>query len=94
MGTAERATLTGLGMYVNRDRLVTTFLDLVAIDSPTGHEEAIGHYLKSRFEDLGCSVTQDEIGNLIAILPGSREGTILLSTHMDTAGTDAGIGPS
>ncbi|MGH8947971.1 MAG: M20/M25/M40 family metallo-hydrolase [Acidimicrobiia bacterium] len=93
MGTAEGVDVTGLGMHVDRDRLVTTFLELVAIDSPTGHEEAIGRHLKSRFEDLGCAVTQDDIGNLIAVLPGSREGTILLSTHMDTAGTDVGIVP-
>ena len=26
---------------VDRDRLVRTFLELVAIDSPTGHEEGI-----------------------------------------------------
>ncbi len=85
--------MAGLGLLVDRDRLVTTFLELVAIDSPTGHEEAIGRHLKSRFEDLGCAVTQDDIGNLIAVLPGSREGTVLLSTHMDTAGTDVGIEP-
>ena len=30
----------------------------------------------------------DEHGNLIAVLPGDRDDTMLLSTHMDTAGTD------
>ena len=30
---------------VNRDRLLSTFLDLVAVDSPTGHEEEIGRVL-------------------------------------------------
>ena len=78
---------------MDRDRLLRTFLDLVAIDSPTGHEEEIGKDLEARFEALGCSVSRDEIGNVIAVRPGSSAGTILVSTHMDTAGTDRGIVP-
>jgi tripeptide aminopeptidase len=35
----------------------------------------------------------DDIGNLVAVLPGTRPETVLLSTHMDTAGTDTGIRP-
>ena len=35
----------------------------------------------------------DDIGNLVAVLPGTRPDTVLLSTHMDTAGTDTGIRP-
>ena len=75
---------------VDRERLLRTFLDLVAVDSPTGHEQEIGRVLQARF---GCSTTMDEIGNLLAVYPGTREGTILVSTHMDTAGTDRGITP-
>ena len=84
---------TGLAREVDRDRLLRMFLELVAIDSPTGHEEAIGQELISRFEALGCSVSQDQIGNVVAVLPGTRPDTILISTHMDTAGTDVGIQP-
>ena len=82
-----------LAEEVDRDRLVATFLDLVAIDSPTGHEEQIGKELSTRFTALGCTVTIDDIGNLLAVLPGTRPDTVLLSTHMDTAGTDTGIRP-
>jgi tripeptide aminopeptidase len=78
---------------IDGDRLVRTFLELVEIDSPTGHEEAIGQELGSRFKTLGCDVTKDEMGNLIAVLPGTRDGTVLIATHMDTAGTDTGIRP-
>jgi tripeptide aminopeptidase len=78
---------------IDRDRLLRTFLELVAIDSPTGHEERIGKELVSRFAELGCEVRQDEMGNVVAVLPGRRDGTILLSTHMDTAGTDTEIQP-
>jgi hypothetical protein len=51
---------------VNRDRLLQTFLDLVAIDSPTGHEEEIGHVLERLFGEAGCRVSRDEIGNVVA----------------------------
>ncbi len=78
---------------VDSDRLIATFLDLVAIDSPTGHEEQIGRELEARFTALGCTVSKDDIGNLVAVLPGTRPDTVLLSTHMDTAGTDTGIRP-
>ena len=78
---------------VNHDRLLSTFLDLVAVDSPTGHEEVIGGVLETRFQELGCATRRDEIGNLVAVRSGTRDGTILVSTHMDTAGTDRGVVP-
>jgi di/tripeptidase len=46
---------------VDRDRLLQTFLDLVAIDTPTGHEEEIAKDLEARFDELGCTVSRDEI---------------------------------
>jgi tripeptide aminopeptidase len=79
--------------HVDGDRLLKVFLDLVAIDSPTGHEEAIGKELEKRFGALGCKVERDEIGNLVATYPGDRDDTLLLGFHMDTAGTDTGIKP-
>jgi tripeptide aminopeptidase len=78
---------------VDRDRLLRTFLDLVAVDSPTGHEAEIGRVLDARFRELGCATSIDEVGNIVAVYPGTRVGTILVSTHMDTAGTDRGIVP-
>lgn len=78
---------------VDRDRLLATFLGLVAVDSPTGHEESIGRVLEERYRELGCTTTKDDIGNIVAVLPGTRAGTVLVSTHMDTAGTDRGIVP-
>jgi len=78
---------------VDRQRLVTTFLDLVAIDSPSGDEAAIGEELERRFTALGCTVRRDGIGNIVAVLAGRRDGTIVLSTHMDTVGRDRGIVP-
>lgn len=79
--------------HVDRDRLLSTFLDLVAVDSPTGDEEEMGRVLEARFRELGCETSMDEIGNIVAVYPGTRDETILVSTHMDTAGTDRGIVP-
>jgi tripeptide aminopeptidase len=76
---------------VDPDRLLSTFLDLVSIDSPTGHEEEIGRVLEARFRAFGCATTKDAIGNIVATYPGTRDGTILVATHMDTAGTDRGV---
>ena len=78
---------------VDRDRLLQTFLELVAIDSPRGQEAEISAELERRFGELGCDVRRDAIGNLVAVLAGRREGTVMVSTHMDTVGTDVGIKP-
>ena len=91
LGSAEGAAR--MDTAVDRERLLRTFLDLVAVDSPTGHEGEIGRVLEARFRELGCASSMDEIGNIVAVYPGTREGTILVSTHMDTAGTDRGIVP-
>jgi tripeptide aminopeptidase len=77
---------------INQERLVQTFLELVQIDSPSGHEKAIGERLKNLFSQLGCQVTMDAIGNLVARYEGEGE-PVILSTHMDTVGADTGIKP-
>jgi tripeptide aminopeptidase len=82
---------------VDKDRLIDTFLELVRIDSPSGHEETIARDLIARLEGLGLAVTQDVTGSLVARLDGvgerSEDAPLLLSAHMDTVGTDTGIRP-
>jgi tripeptide aminopeptidase len=87
------AALDEVKSEVNRDRIVATFLELVAIDSPTGQEQRIGDELERRFSELGTTVRRDVAGNLVATLPGTRGDPFLVSTHMDTVGTDVGIRP-
>ena len=77
---------------INRDRIVQTFLELAAIDSPSGEEDAIAAELERRLQALGLEATQDAAGNVLA----RREGTgaaILLSAHMDTVEPGRGIKP-
>ena len=78
---------------INENRLVQTFLDLVAIDSPSGQEEAISKDLARRCAELGGAVEQDEHWNLIARWPQGQGDWLLLSAHMDTVGKDIGIKP-
>jgi tripeptide aminopeptidase len=79
---------------INEQRLVQTFLDLVAIDSPSGEEAVISEELARRFTALGGEVEADEYHNLIARFPGTRAGDyLMMSAHMDTVGKDRGIKP-
>ncbi len=77
---------------INRERLVKTFLELVAIESPSGDEDAIASELERRLTALGVDASQDAHGNVLGKRAGS--GTpILLSAHMDTVEPGRGIKP-
>ncbi len=80
---------------INQPRLLQTFLDLVRIDSPSNHEAEIGRELDARLQALGLQTEMDAVGNLVGRTPaGQGSGDwLLLSTHMDTVGTDRGITP-
>jgi len=78
---------------INRDRIVQTFLELVAIDSPSGEEDAIAAELERRFRDLGLEVAQDAAGNVLGRRDGDGE-PVLLSAHMDTVEPGRGIKPT
>ncbi len=77
---------------INRERIVQTFVELVAIDSPSGDEEAIAAELEHRLLALGLGCSQDAAGNVLATRPGVGE-PILLSAHMDTVEPGRGIQP-
>ncbi|WP_105992726.1 M20/M25/M40 family metallo-hydrolase [Staphylococcus simulans] len=81
---------------INEQRLLNTFLELVQIDSETGHEEIIQPILKKKFEDLGLKVEEDHAGdqpdlganNLICTLDATENQSntqkIYFTSHMDT----------
>ncbi len=79
---------------VDRERLLSSFLDLVRIDSPSGEEEPVAQEIARRLGALGADVLRDAHGNLIARL-GARAGVapFLLSAHMDTVEPGRGIRP-
>jgi tripeptide aminopeptidase len=77
---------------INRERLLNTFLALVRIDSPSGHETAISAELARRLCAVDMQVRVDDIGNVIGCWEG-EDGALLLSAHMDTVAPGIGIRP-
>lgn len=61
------------------------FLKLVEIDSPSGEEKEIAHYIKETLQQQGVKVEEDAAGNLLARLPGDPGMPVLMiGAHMDT----------
>lgn len=90
-------------MMINEERLLDGFLELVTVNSETGHEAQICRLLKSKLEELGVEVQEDDTkeqtghgaGNLICTLRGNREATpIYFTSHMDTVVPGNNIKPS
>lgn len=76
-----------------RSRVVSTFVDLAAIESPAHEERECANYIIGYLEALGLDVSEDDAattipagaGNLTVRLPGTTDGTpIFLCSHMDT----------
>lgn len=82
-------------------RLLSTFLDLVRIDSPSGFEAACARYCAEALREVGCTVrfdtsaekTGSDTGNLIAELKGDIPGTLVLSAHFDCVQPCEGVEP-
>jgi tripeptide aminopeptidase len=53
---------------INRDRILQAFLELIAIDSPSGEEDEVAADLERRLKALGLDVRQDDAGNVLAWL--------------------------
>ena len=79
-------------MAIDRERLVADFLELIAIDSPSGEEAAAGTDLERRLAALGAEAWEDDHGNVLGRVPGRGE-PLLLSAHMDTVEPGRGIVP-
>jgi tripeptide aminopeptidase len=77
---------------ISANRLVSTFLDLVQIDSPSGEEEKIARHLIAKLKSLGLLVVRDKTGNVIGRLAGVGQ-PILLSAHIDTVGPGQEVKP-
>lgn len=69
------------------ETVISEFEALTHIPRPSGHEKAVSDYLKKRFGEIGCKVTQDEFLNIIAELPATKgceaAPRTILQGHMD-----------
>ncbi|WMC93401.1 M20/M25/M40 family metallo-hydrolase [Kineothrix sp. MB12-C1] len=83
----------GIGMTVDKERLIEEFIKLVSIDSPSLLEREMGDYLKDKLKGLGFVVTEDgagsklggNCGNIYGFLEGKKElEPLLFCVHMDT----------
>ncbi|GAB6990386.1 tripeptidase T [Paenibacillus pini] len=90
---------------INQERLIREFMELVQVDSETGHEEEIAVVLKKKFTDLGLHVVEDDsqaktghgAGNLIVTWKADEGVTapkLFFTCHMDTVTPGKGIKPS
>jgi len=85
---------------IDADRALTTFLDLVRIDSPTYEERPIIERIARELESLGLSTFndgtgRDGAGNLHVRLPGTRPDLppLLLCAHTDTVEPGRAVRP-
>ena len=82
-------------------RVLDLFCELARIESPSRSEGVMAARCADELRDLGFSVrfddsaaqTGSDTGNLIAHLPGTAAGHVVLSAHMDTVRPCAGIEP-
>ena len=69
------------------ETVIAEFEALTHIPRPSGHERAVSDYLKKRFTEIGCTVTQDEALNIIAEMPATTgceaAPRTILQGHMD-----------
>lgn len=89
---------------VHLQRLVDEFIELVKIDSESGHERQMCDVLIRKFRALGCSVMEDQsaqqtgygAGNLIASLEATDKDAppIYFTCHMDTVNPGKQVKPS
>ena len=86
---------------MNPTRLLDLFCEIVRIESPSRREAAMAARCADELRGLGFSVRFDDsaaqtgadTGNLVAHLPGTAPGRVVLSAHMDTVQPCAGIEP-
>lgn len=82
--------------------LISLFLELARIPSPSGHERQVIDFIATRLRGLGLEVAESPpiedhpaaAGNLYCYLPGNAPGIpIMLSAHTDTVVIDADVLP-
>lgn len=87
------------GVRLRKERVVSDFLELVQIDSPSKEEAAVAQLLDEKLRALGFDVVNDRTGpstgNLIARLAGSgpSAASIALNAHTDTVEPGRGVKP-
>jgi N-carbamoyl-L-amino-acid hydrolase len=86
-------------LRIDSDRLWSTLMETAAIGGTakgginrqtlTAEDAAVRAWFKREAQALGCTVTVDEVGNMLALRPGRRAdlAPIALGSHLDTQPT-------
>jgi tripeptide aminopeptidase len=77
---------------INQKRLISTFLELTQIDSPSGNEKDIAQFVAKKLDELGGKSEFDTYGNLIAKF-GNSGTPFLLNSHLDTVEPGRSVKP-
>jgi tripeptide aminopeptidase len=80
-------------------RMLDRFVSLCELASPTGSERAVADAVLAELRGLGVDAEEDGAaeparagaGNVIARIPGERDGFIMLASHLDTVPHDGEI---
>ncbi len=84
-------------MTVNQDNLISTFVQLVSIDSPSGQEGKVAQYAIGRLQQLGFEAHTDAAGSVVAHLAGkgrlATAESLMFNAHMDSVSPCLGIKP-
>ena len=100
-------TLKGVGQFarcnfMNKERLLTNFMEMVKIPSESKNERDFAIYLEKELKALGFETKIDDskeksgsnTGNLLARLKGTPDKKpVLFTAHMDTVAPGIGIKP-
>lgn len=82
-----------------RERLLSDFIRLCEIESPSGHERRVADAVSSLLYEMGLQPEEDDTGrltgsdagNVFATVSGTGERTVLLCAHLDTVPTGGPI---
>ena len=87
-----------------KERLIDQFMEMVQVDSETGHEREIADYLLKIFKEMDVEVYEDDTqketgygaGNIFVRFKGDDEKAepVYFTVHMDTVVPGLGIKPS
>lgn len=75
---------------IREDEIVSMACDVVNIPSPTGEELEMGRYMRRALEEIGLTVTWQEVedgrANVVGIWVGAGNGkSLMFNGHMDTS---------
>jgi tripeptide aminopeptidase len=77
---------------MKKPELIELFLNLCAIDSPSGEEQSIGYYIINHLARHQIRASRDAYGNVVAKVAGEGK-PLLLSARLDTVEPGRGVKP-